>query len=178
MCGGVKRKCCVWSQENNRGKDGGGGVLFQRPGLKYSLDRGLACPVQSLSVAPAFFLLPPPLSSSLFPPFLFCFSFSPPVQSAVLDYLHFHMGSCVSQFNAWPVILFTSLQQAGVKSTGKLTIHLSAPCVCMHRSVNTEAYFFFKSPPFSALSPPPISSSIAIVLRRKFATAASRVYFG
>lgn len=33
------------------------------------------------------------------------------------------MESCVSQFNAWPVILFTTLQQAGAKAAGKLAIH-------------------------------------------------------
>ena len=48
------------------------------------------------------------------------------------------MESCVSQFNAWPVILFTTLQQAGAKAAGKLAIHPISPCVRMHRSVNTR----------------------------------------
>lgn len=49
------------------------------------------------------------------------------------------MGSCVSQFNAWPVILFRSLLEAGEKPGGKLAIHLWAPCVCVHAQISKHS---------------------------------------
>lgn len=124
-----------------QGAGGGGGARrIHSPECltnKISLNspaRAVNCSSERLrSLTPSLWSLPSPL------PFPSCSPAVAETQSWALDYLNFHMESCVSQFNAWPVILFTTLQQAGAKAAGKLAIHPISPCVCMHRSVNTEA---------------------------------------
>lgn len=60
-----------------------------------------------------------------------CHPLSRRTQSEALDYLHFHMESDVSPFNAWPVILFTTLQRAGAKPTGDIN-YSSHLTLCVH----------------------------------------------
>lgn len=60
-----------------------------------------------------------------------CHPLSCGTQSEALDYLHFHMESDVSPFNAWPVILFTTLQRAGAKPTGDIN-YSSHLTLCVH----------------------------------------------